>query len=280
MPAHQFSLTLINHQVAQSLIQQRTEDGYINATQLCLAAGKRWHNYVRNETTGHFLRALEGKTLISVSLLIQEVRSAETGTNTWVHPKVALHLAQWLSADFAVQVTDWVHDWMSGKLVPTKLPYHLERHMLNYHKIPTGYFSVLQEMTNRMVAPMEAQGYRLPEHLMPDISHAKMLCKFLRDHRAVDTNALPVYIHTFPDGREVEANLYPVDYLGDFLKLLAEDWFPNKAVEYFKKRDPDALAALDKMLLIENSAPLKARSPRTQFLPRPKPTGGSGARPT
>jgi len=275
VPSHQFSLSLIDHKVAESLIQQRAEDGYINATQLCNAAGKRWYNFHRLETTGKFLRALEAKTQIRVLDLVQEVRAGTPDgvPSTWVHPKVALHLAQWLSADFAVQVTEWVHDWMTGKLTPSKLPYHIERHMLNYHKIPTGYFSVLQEMTNRLVAPMEAQGYRLPESMMPDIAHGRMLCKFLRERRGVDTDALPVYLHTFPDGREVEANLYPVQFLGDFLQLLSTEWFPTKAVEYFKQRDPQALAALDKMLMLENSAPVKKRTPRGQFLPRARSAG-------
>ena len=38
---------------------------------------------------------------------------AERGT--WVHPKVALNLAQWCSPAFAVKVTDWLYDWMMGK---------------------------------------------------------------------------------------------------------------------------------------------------------------------
>ena len=82
-----------------------------------------------------------------------------------------------------------------------------------------------------------------------------MLCKFLRDHRSVNTDALSIYIHTFPDGREVEAKLYPIEYLGDFLKLLTEDWLPNKAAGYFKTRDPLALLALDKILLIGHVKP-------------------------
>jgi hypothetical protein len=34
---------------------------------------------------------------------------------TWVHPQVAIHLAQWLSPTFAVKVSKWVFNWMSGK---------------------------------------------------------------------------------------------------------------------------------------------------------------------
>lgn len=52
-----------------------------------------------------------------------------------VHPQVAINLGQWLSAKFAVQVSKWVYDWMSGKGQSAKLPYHLERHLINLNKI-------------------------------------------------------------------------------------------------------------------------------------------------
>jgi hypothetical protein len=255
MPTHQLSFELINREVEKSLIHQRSGDGYINASQLCQAAGKRWHNYIVVESTGAFIRALAAKT---EEVLIQEVINSDRTVSVWVHPKVAIHLAQWLSADFAVQVADWVFDWMSGAKVSSKLPYHLERHMLNLSKIPTGYFSVLQEMTNVLVAPMEAQGYRLPQEMMPDISHGRMFCKHLREKMQIDTDTLPTYTHSFPDGREVEAKLYPVDLLGVFRTLLAEDWLPYKAAKYFKTRDAAAALALDKILMITHVKPTVA----------------------
>ena len=36
---------------------------------------------------------------------------------TWIHPKVAINLAQWLSPDFAVLVSNWIYDLMTkGKV--------------------------------------------------------------------------------------------------------------------------------------------------------------------
>ncbi|MCF8211240.1 MAG: KilA-N domain-containing protein [Rhodoferax sp.] len=253
MKNHQLSLSLISHRVQDSIIEQRAEDGYINATAMCKAAGKQMNDYTRLDSTKAFLAELSVDTGIPVSQLIQVLKEGWKGQGTWAHPHVSTHLAQWLSPKFAVQVSKWVHEWLSGKRTPAKLPYHLERHMINFHKIPSGYFSVLQEMTNRLVAPMEAHGYRLPDNMMPDIAQAKLLCKMLRDKYGIDTNALEKYTHTFPDGREVLANLYPVKYLGEFHVLMAEEWLPNKAPEYFRKRDPLALQALDKMLLLTAS---------------------------
>lgn len=255
MPTHQLSLTLITHKVQDSIVEQRAADGYINATAMCTAAGRRIAKYVENDGTTEFLAELSADVRIRTSELIQTTKGGEPHLQgTWVHPRVAIHLAQWLSPKFAVQVSKWVVDWMSGKGQPAKLPYHLERHMLNIHKIPAGYFSVLQEMTNFLVGPLEAQGYRLPEHLMPDISQAKMLCKHLRDRAGIDTSALPKYTHEFPDGRKVEANLYSVDFLAQFRQLMAEVWMPHSGPAYFQKRDPNALPALDNILLLQSSA--------------------------
>lgn len=269
-PKHQSSLNLISHQVANSVIQQRAEDGYINATELCQAAGKRWHNYVRNETTGHFLRALSAKTRISVPLLNQQVTSPDGIHSTWVHPKVAIHLAQWLSADFAVQVSEWIYDWMSGANQPkeTTLPYHLRRHMLNLGKIPPTHFSILQEMTNTLIAPLEVRGYTLPESLLPDISQGRMFCKFLRDTLKIDTDALPTYVHEFEDGRAVPAKLYPIEVLVAFRNYINEVWMPERAAAYFKERDPSALPKLDQLLMITKSGP--ANQPKLNPPPRPR----------
>lgn len=255
MPAHQLSLTLIPHKVNDAVVDQRASDGYINATAMRKAAGKLFGHYQENANTKAFLAELAPDIGIPISELVQSVKGgAPHLQGTWVHPQVAVNLATWLSPKFAVQVSKWVHDWLSGKVGPAKLPYHLERHMLNLHKIPTGYFSVLQEMTNSLVAPLEANGYRLAENLMPDISQAKLLCRHLREQCGIDTTKLFKYTHTFPDGRKVEANLYEDKHLLAFRRLMSV-WLAQQAPEYFQKRDPQALPALDKILLLTTTAP-------------------------
>lgn len=251
MPSHQYSIDLITHHVAQSPIQQRAGDGYINATQLCSAAGKRWYNYLRVETTGHFLRALEEKTQISSARLVQE-----EGVDVWVHPKVAIHLAQWLSADFAVQVSEWVYDWVNGKKQRGgELPYHLRRHMANLAAVPPTHFSILQEMTMTLIGPLEAHGYTLPEQMVPDISQGLMFAKFARDELRIDTQSLPTYEHRYEGRRPVQAKLYPIEVLGAFRKFVNEVWMPQRAAEYFRERDPQALPFLDKVLMLSYQAP-------------------------
>ena len=270
MSGHQMSLTLIQHEVNNSVITQRAGDGYINATELCKVAGKLWHQYRMEEQTGHFLRALAIRTSTETSQIIQDRESlAGAGNDVWVHPKVAIHLAQWLSADFAVQVSEWVFDWLSGDGSQRGsgrglLPYHIRRHMLNLNQVPAGYFSVLQEMTFILIAPLDHHGYELPERMVPDISMGLFLCKHLREALEVDTGALPVYLHRYPDGRAVNAKLYPNEVLAEFRRLILAEWLPKKASAYFGERDPRALPYLDKVIL---ALPLPAKPP---YLPRKK----------
>jgi hypothetical protein len=253
--------------VASSFVHQRASDGYVNATDLCTAAKKRWHQYVSQESTGLFLRALAKKQGVTVDELAQADLTAGKPESVWAHPKVAIHLAQWLSADFAVLVSEWVYDWLSGTTQRrAELPYHIRRHMANAAKIPNTHFSILQEMTNYLIAPLELNGYSLPERLVPDISQGRMFCKWAREQLGLDTDALPTYEHQYPDGRRVPAKLYPVEHLGAFRAFINEVWMPTRAEDYFKRRDPSALIALDKLLRVTFS-PTRSTAVKP-FVPR------------
>lgn len=103
---------LITHSLGNKTIMQRPEDGYMNATAMCQATGKKLSHYTANESTTAFLNALASDAGIPASELIQIVRGGNGQQGTWVHPHVAIHLAQWLSPEFAVKVSRWVFEWM------------------------------------------------------------------------------------------------------------------------------------------------------------------------
>lgn len=256
--AGQYQLVLVPHTYQGALIQQRAADGYINATAMCRAAGKEWSNYRKNETSEAYIEELEGSLRIRRNLLIQSI---VTGGNdqrgTWVHPRVALHLAQWLSPAFAVKVTEWVFDWMSGRGAPkttSELPFHIRRYLANQGNVPVGHFSILTELTLCLIAPLEALSYRMPERMWPDISSAKMFTPYMRA-RGIDTRALPRYWHVFEDGRQpVEAIAWPEELLADFRRHFREEWLPKRAALYFAGRDPIALQHLPKLLSLPRAA--------------------------
>lgn len=245
-------LDLIPHPVqGGTIIHQRPNDGYINATAMCQAAGRLWGHYRENVATNAFLDALASDIGMPISVLVQSIKGGDPRLQgTWIHPQVAIHFGQWLSPKFAVQVSQWVVDWMSGKSPgkPVEIPYHLRRYIANHQHVPVGHFSVLTEMTQTLIAPMELMGYTLPEHMVPDISQGKMFCKWLRDRHGIDTDALPTYSHHYEDGRVVRAKAYPESLLADFRKHFREEWMPNRAVNYFRSRDSEALAYLPKLL--------------------------------
>lgn len=92
-------------------IRQRAADRYFDATMMCRATGKLWGHYWSNKGTQAFLAELGAVIGIPITVLVvvnQGGRQGEQGT--WVHERVAMHLAQWCSPKFAVAVSGWVLD--------------------------------------------------------------------------------------------------------------------------------------------------------------------------
>ena len=88
-------------------ISRRTTDGYVNATAMCKANGKRWKDYRESDRCQHYLDALESVAGISVHALVESRSGGVGGGGTWVHPQVAIDLARWISAPFAVWMDGW-----------------------------------------------------------------------------------------------------------------------------------------------------------------------------
>jgi hypothetical protein len=86
-------------------ISRRTTDGYVNATAMCRANGKQWSKYRQSDRCQTYLDALAETSEIRMFDLI-ESRQGQGG-GTWVHPQVAVDLARWISAPFAVWMDGW-----------------------------------------------------------------------------------------------------------------------------------------------------------------------------
>ena len=98
-------------------IEYRHEDGYINVTNLCKAGGKQFKNWNSIMKTKAFLKVLSSSVGISASDLIKYKSGSNSERATWVHPQVAINIAQWISPEFDVKVSGWVYEIMvTGKV--------------------------------------------------------------------------------------------------------------------------------------------------------------------
>jgi hypothetical protein len=131
-----------------------------------------------------------------------------------------------------------------------KTPFHIQRYVLNNYKVPPEYFSMLDELYLRLMAPLETMGYIIPDDLMPDISMGKMFSGWLRE-KGYEPSEFPTYKHEFKDGkrRVVDARLYPNEILTDFRNYFQNIWLKEKAIKYFEKREPNILPFLEKLIL-------------------------------
>ena len=194
-------LPLIEHKVESVSIDQRANDGYVNATALCQACGKKLSHYLENVGTKAFLSLLSADAGYPASELVQAIKGGPPQMQgTWVHPQVAINLGQWASPKFAVLVSKWVFEWMDGGGKESyKFPYHIRRYLINRSKIPPTHFSMLDQMTFKLLGALEAKGYVIPARLMPDISLGKIFSGWLRG-KGLDPDSFPTYQHEFGDG--------------------------------------------------------------------------------
>jgi len=150
--------------------------------------------------------------------------------------------------------------WFYWKIDRTELPNFITRYKDNYHKLPSDYFSVISEMFARLHIELEKAWYQIPDkamdgkQLMPDISVWKWFAKFLKENVPEFYDSHKTYLHTFPDWREFEANMYHIDVLPSFIRYVNEVWIPQNSVNYFKTRDPVALDYLPKLIWPKKSS--------------------------
>jgi hypothetical protein len=101
------------------VIESRESDNFINATQLCKAGGKRFKNWTCLDQTNLLMEELknrlkcEGKILPSHEIKVIDVKrgnSKNFSQGSWIHPDLAVQLAQWISPAFSIQVSRWIRE--------------------------------------------------------------------------------------------------------------------------------------------------------------------------
>lgn len=157
---------IIHHSLDNNLVCQRKDNGYINATVLCKACDKLIADYLRLNTTKAFIDTLSSSMGIPINEIVTtqiSVRNELRGT--WVHPYVAINLAQWASPKFAVAVSKWVFDWFNGQKTPEVEP--AEQKALPPYN-PTAVEMVGEFIQNRnLIRSLEAKNALIKENLVP-----------------------------------------------------------------------------------------------------------------
>lgn len=98
----------------------RNSDGYINATELCRAGKRRYKDWVQLKSTKKLLEGYEKYNKVegqenrpAITTNIQMIILENNGNDdriTWVHPEIAIDIAQWISVDFRIQVLKWTRE--------------------------------------------------------------------------------------------------------------------------------------------------------------------------
>jgi hypothetical protein len=120
-------------------VEQRVSDGFVNGTAMCVAHGKDISDWLKTDDAWEFVVALASDlgivpkdpksgnsvyTRISAvypTLVIVKRGSPEAGGGTWLHPDLAVYLAQWCNKVFAIQVSRWIREWLTAGQNPFKV---------------------------------------------------------------------------------------------------------------------------------------------------------------
>lgn len=132
----------------------RETDQYFNATGMCETIGKDWSTYLQLDDTKSFLTCLESDLEVPKTDLIETKRGGRPSRQgTWVHRRVAIHLAQWLSPEFACFVTGLVDHYLSqGQLLLEQ-----EKHKQLQLQLDSAEALVKREEEARLRAEAEAR---------------------------------------------------------------------------------------------------------------------------
>jgi hypothetical protein len=94
-------------------IYRRRTDGYVNATAMCKANGRQWSKYRETDRCQEYIDALAETSDFGGLNPIDT--KAGNGGGTWIHPQLAVDLARWISAPFAVWMDRWFLEELQGQ---------------------------------------------------------------------------------------------------------------------------------------------------------------------
>jgi DNA-binding XRE family transcriptional regulator len=176
------------------------------------------------------------------------------------YDRLGNEVAQYSTDQFVeIGINSWIQSitgWSKSEPLRTYVPYWYQRLTLFTAKtrIPDGWWSVFEELT-KMMRELEAYGYVLPDvsistgqKITPDISIGQMFCRHMRSQDFDVDGEVQKYTHYYPDGRIVQANIYPDKWLEQFRTWFNTVWKQERLLNYLGSRDPEALPSINRLL--------------------------------
>lgn len=96
-------------------------DGWLHATEIAERFGKKPAHWLELDTTGEYIRRLSHRMAESnigkSDITLVKTRRGNTATSgTWLHPKLAVKFARWLSVDFEIWCDEQVDALLRGDM--------------------------------------------------------------------------------------------------------------------------------------------------------------------
>lgn len=183
------------------------------------------------------------------------------------YDRLGNEVAQYSADQFTeMGINAWIQSitgWKGEQPTQTYIPYWYKRLSLFTSKtrIPDGWWSAFEELA-KMMRELEGYGYVLPDvsrttgqKITPDISIGQLFCKYMRANGYDVDGTVRKYTHYYPDGRIVDANIYPDDWLKEFRAWFNTQWKRERLIKYLGDRDPEALPSIAKLLGLPGADP-------------------------
>lgn len=121
---------------------RRKADNFVDATAWCKAFGKRWNDFAVLPETKRFINACCERKKTRKSGLVRPVK----GVGTWVHPLIAIKLAEWLSPEFEVFAKEVLQKFIEA---PEELAANILINSHNKDRVDRAKKRVLVSTTNK-----------------------------------------------------------------------------------------------------------------------------------
>ena len=141
------------------------EDGWFNATSAAKIFGKKPSHWLELDEAKDYLFHLSARTTLQQNqLVITRKGSPESGGGTWMHPKLAIPFARWLSTAFAVWCDDQIDLILkSSDINPTTSPLPVLVHpVYGFPVVSLLEDNIHKQVRNSYVETLNRLGLRAP----------------------------------------------------------------------------------------------------------------------